>query len=203
MPDAFTVAIAVLLLLHVPPEMVLLKVVDIAMHTLLAPEIADGAGVIVTWRVVWQPVASVYVILVLPAATPVTMPVAPTVAIDVLWLLHVPPPVPVNVVVVPTHVVATPPMAAGSGLTVRIPVRRQPVLSVYVITELPAVMPVATPLVPSIVAIDVFWLAHVPPVTVLLNDVVVPGQAFKVPEITAGSGLIVTTVVVVQPEPAV
>jgi len=43
------------------------------------------------------------------------------VAIDVLLLLHVPPPVPlVSVMVEPVHTTDSPPMAAGSGLTVMV-----------------------------------------------------------------------------------
>ena len=44
-----------------------------------------------------------------PAATPVTMPVDPTVATDVVPEVHTPPPVPsLNVVVAPVQTVAVP-----------------------------------------------------------------------------------------------
>ena len=55
-----------------------------------------------------------------PADTPVTTPVdGPTVASEVLLLLQVPPDVAsVRVIVEPGHTAATPPIAAGVGLTV-------------------------------------------------------------------------------------
>ena len=44
-PAAFTVATPVLLLLHVPPNAVLLNVIVAPMHTFVAPIIPEGAGV--------------------------------------------------------------------------------------------------------------------------------------------------------------
>ena len=61
-------------------------------------------------------------IAVVPAATPVTIPVeVPTVATEGFALLHTPPEVPsVKVAVAPTHSLAVPLIAdiAGNGLTV-------------------------------------------------------------------------------------
>ena len=56
-----------------------------------------------------------------PALTPVTTPVpAPTVATAVLLLLHEPPPVVLDkIVVAPTHTVSAPVIGAGSGLTTK------------------------------------------------------------------------------------
>lgn len=54
-----------------------------------------------------------------PAATPVTMPVLPTVALVTALLLHVPPLVALaSVVVLPIQVNAVPVIVAGLGLTV-------------------------------------------------------------------------------------
>ena len=54
-----------------------------------------------------------------PAATPVTMPVLPTVALVTALLLQVPPLVALaSVVVLPMQVNAVPVIAAGLGLTV-------------------------------------------------------------------------------------
>jgi hypothetical protein len=50
-------AIAGLLLVHVPPPTVLVKVVDEPTHTLVAPPIAAGAGLTVTGVLAVQPVA--------------------------------------------------------------------------------------------------------------------------------------------------
>jgi hypothetical protein len=67
-----------------------------------------------------QPPGNVYVIVVLPTATPVATPVfRPMVAIAVLLLLHVPPAsASDNEVVVPTQVFSVPLIAAGNGLMV-------------------------------------------------------------------------------------
>ena len=61
--------------------------------------------------------------VVVPPATPDTIPVLPTVAIVVLVLLHVPPVVPsLKDVVAPAHMVAVPLIAPGTGkgLTVKV-----------------------------------------------------------------------------------
>jgi hypothetical protein len=57
----FTVATAVLLLLHVPPETVLVRATVRPVHTLVEPEIvpAVGAALIVTGVILIHPVESV------------------------------------------------------------------------------------------------------------------------------------------------
>lgn len=67
-----------------------------------------------------------------PARMPDTTPVlAPTVAIDVLPLVHVPPVVALlSVVFVPSHISNVPVIAAGSGFTVAVAVRIQLVGSI-------------------------------------------------------------------------
>ncbi len=64
----------------------------------------------------------------LPAATPETIPVAePTVAIEVLLLVHVPPEVALfSVTEAPTHVAIVPVMADGNGVTVTVVVTDPP-----------------------------------------------------------------------------
>lgn len=66
-----------------------------------------------------------------PGDTPTTEPVvSPIVAVAVLLLVHVPAGVALlRAVVLPTHTVAVPVMAAGSGWTVTTAVRMQPVES--------------------------------------------------------------------------
>jgi hypothetical protein len=67
------------------------------------------------------------VITVVPAATPYTTPlVACIVAVAVLLLLHVPPPVLVRVVVEPGHTFAVPVIAGGAEITVTRDVAIQP-----------------------------------------------------------------------------
>ena len=53
-----TVPTAVLLLLHVPPELVLASVVVRPVHTVAEPIIAGGSGATVTTTVRLQPVAN-------------------------------------------------------------------------------------------------------------------------------------------------
>ena len=58
-------------------------------------------------------------IVATPAVTPVTIPVDPTVAIDILLLLHVPPVViSDNVIVLPGQTCVRPVIDAGAGFTV-------------------------------------------------------------------------------------
>jgi hypothetical protein len=118
-PEVPTVATAVLLLLHDPPEVTSLSVVVIEADSVVMPVIAltDGAAFTVTVSAAMQPAPVVNVIIEVPADTPVTMPVVPTVATDVLLLLHVPPPEPTSVVVAPTHTELVP-VIPGSGFTV-------------------------------------------------------------------------------------
>ena len=116
------VAIAVLLLVHVPPLVASDRVIVDPAQTGVEPVIAGGNGLMVTCVVILQPVASVYVIVANPAVTPVTTPVLVMVATDVLPLAHVPPPASDKVVVVPGHAIAVPDIAAGNGLIVSVAV---------------------------------------------------------------------------------
>ena len=86
------VAIAVLLLLHVPLVVALVRVVAAASQRLADPEMAAGVAATFTGIDLKQPGETVYVIFAAPVATPVTIPVPePTVAIAELLLDHVPP----------------------------------------------------------------------------------------------------------------
>lgn len=71
-------------------------------------------------------------ILVVPKATPVIIPVAePAVAIEVLPLVHVPPEgVDDSVVLLPIHVLPVPVIDVGNGSTVNTLVVVQPVLNI-------------------------------------------------------------------------
>ena len=125
------IAIVVLLLVHVPPAGVEFSVVVNPTQTASVPVIVVGLGFTVTIAVLIHPVLSMYVIIDVPAVTPVTIPVDdPTVALPLL-LLHVPPAgVEFNVVVKPTQTLKTPVIAVGFGFTVTMAVLIQPVLSV-------------------------------------------------------------------------
>jgi hypothetical protein len=106
-PVAFTDATVASLLLHRPPAAASVRVILEPVHTVVGPLIvpATGAGLMVTGVLVdavAQPVVTVYVILVMPAVTPVTTPDASTLAMAALPLLHTPPAdVSVRVLVVP------------------------------------------------------------------------------------------------------
>ena len=93
------------------------------------PLIADGSGFTVTGVVIIQPVDNAYVIVVVPANTPLTTPVPPpTVATKVLLLVHAPNPVASDKEVVkPAQTFVVPVIAAGNGFTVTNAVMTQPV----------------------------------------------------------------------------
>ena len=116
-PAVEMVATPVAELLHIPPATPSESVMVNVWQTGALPTIADGCGLTVTTAVLLQPPAMVYVIVAVPADTPVTSPVADTVAVPVL--LHVPLPVAsVSAVVDPAHTLKVPVMAAGVGFTV-------------------------------------------------------------------------------------
>ena len=132
----------------------------------------------------------------MPPTTPFE---APTVPVAVMLLLHVPPAgVPLRVVVLLTHTASVPLIAVGSGFTVTTAVARQPVESVYDISEVPAATPVITPAA-SMVATAGVPLLQVPPVLTVLAVVVWFTHTVRVPVIADGSGFTVTTAVVGQP----
>jgi hypothetical protein len=97
-------------------------------HTTVKPVIAVGIGVTSIMIVIWQPESVVYVIIVVPADTPVTTPdVTSTVAIAALPLLHVPPVVVLlSVDVAPAQIFVIPVIGAANGLTVTTAVERHP-----------------------------------------------------------------------------
>ena len=102
----------------------------------------------------------------MPGLTPPNTPVpAPMVPAGDTLLIHNPPDTGcVSVVVRPWHTEEAPTIAAGAGVTVTTSVEIQPALNAYVIVVVPAVMPVSTPPVTSIVPTAGVLLLHVPPV---------------------------------------
>jgi len=104
-------------LTHLPaPDASVKVIVEPTQTGVLLPGTA-GSGDTLTAVVATAPHCGVYDIVALPAATPVTMPVAePTVAIDVLLLVHTPPvEVVESVIVAPGHMGAAPVIAAAGG----------------------------------------------------------------------------------------
>jgi hypothetical protein len=107
------------LLVHVPPLGVLPSVVVEPTHTDAVPLIAVGPALTVITAVLKQLAPTMKVIVVVPALTPVTTPVLmSTVALAVLLLLHVPPPVLLSVVVPPIHTLVVPEIVPTDVLTV-------------------------------------------------------------------------------------
>lgn len=108
-----------------------------------------------------------------------------------LLLLHTPPVVGLfNNIVAPTHTSIVPVVGAGTGLIVIALVVRQPVGSVYVIIEVPAIVPETIPVAEPMVALPLLLL-HVPP-PVLVSVVAAPMHTSAAPDIGAGKGLTVT-----------
>jgi len=121
---------------------------------------------------------------------------APAVATPALLLLQVDvPDASDSVVLAPSQTTSVPVIGAGVGFTVTLAVVIQPVASVYVIVEVPAVAPLVTPEDAPMVATAGDPLLHVPPKDASLSVVTPPGQRVSVPVIDAGSGFTVTTVV--------
>ena len=116
------------------------------------PEIA-GFGLIVITSVLAHPVPTVYEIVAVPAARPLTRcgalgrPAVPIVATPVLVLLHVPPVViSLTVVVAPAHIEAMPVIGCGNAimLTVVVAEALQPEPEAVTITVYTPLMPVVT-----------------------------------------------------------
>jgi len=113
------VATPVVALFHVPVVGVLFSVVVVPTHRVSAPVIAVGTGLMVTTLLAAQLVLKVYIIVVVPALRPLTIPVpAPIVALAVRVLLHVPPSgLLVSVICAPSHTVLGPLIGDGNGFT--------------------------------------------------------------------------------------
>lgn len=186
-PALSMVAIAGLLLTHVPPA-VGDKVPVLPIHN-DAGAVTTGRSFIVTVDVVLLQlvVPSVKVKVTLPADTPVITPALSTIAIAGLLLTHVPPAVEDKVPALPTHTDAGA-VTTGKSFTVTADV----VLlqfdnpSVKVKVTLPADTPVTTPAL-STVAIAGLLLTHVPPV--VGNIVSVLPLQTDVPALTVGNAL--------------
>jgi hypothetical protein len=118
-PDGLTIAATVgALLFHIPPGVALPIVVVPPTHSTPAPVRAAGEGNTVMIFVAMQPVVTVYPIVAVPLAIPVTIPVVTfTEALaEPLIMLHVPPAdASLNVTLAPSHTVPRPLIAAGVG----------------------------------------------------------------------------------------
>jgi hypothetical protein len=119
----------------------------------------------------------------------VTIPVAaPTVATAGVALDQVPPAVVlVQFAVEPIHIGVVPVIVCGVGaLTVTVCVAvftQPPIVTEYVITDVPALIPVTSPVAAPTVATAGVALDHTPPAVVLVHVVVEPTQIGVVPVI--------------------
>lgn len=115
-------------LVQVPPGVTSVHVVVVPEQRLPAPDMAAGAAVTDSVLVTMQPEPNEYEMTVVPAVTPVTMPLSdPIVTLPVL-LVHVPPgTVLPNAAVAPTQTAADPVTGPGAVLTVSVVIVLQPV----------------------------------------------------------------------------
>ncbi len=139
------------------------------------------------------PTVTEYVINEVPAETPVTNPVASIEATAGSELDHVPPGVVlVHVSVEPTHNDVNPVNVCGRVVVIVIvcvaETVHDPTVTVYVIRDVPAEIPVIKPELASILAIEGFELVQVPPEVVLAHVVVDPSQIEAGPEIVSALG---------------
>ena len=195
------VATLVFPLAHVPPPDASLKAVVAPAHSMVVPVIPEGKALTVTVAEVLQPVVvNVYKIVDVPADRPVTNPDdEPTMAAVVLLLLQVPPPVPsLSGVALPTHTLSAPVIATGKALTVIVLTAKHPVVSTYVMVAVPLLIPLIIPVVPPTETL-VLLLVHVPPAMPSLRVVDDPLHTLGVPVMAVGLGLMVATVLVLQP----
>jgi hypothetical protein len=117
-------------------------------------------------------------------------------ATEVVLLLQLPSPAPLNAVVLPTQTPAVPVIAPGRALTVTITVPKHPVPDVYVIVVVPADSPYTKPVPEPTVATVVLLLDHIPPpVAALLSVVLAPTHTDNEPENSDGALFTVTTAV--------
>jgi hypothetical protein len=210
-PALVTVAIPLLLLVHVPP--VLGDKVAVAPTHIEAGAVTIGNAFTVTVAVVLLQLVepSVKVNVTVPGVTPVMTPALVTVAIALLLLIHVPPVVGDKVAVAPTQMDAGA-VTTGSAYTVTdVVVLLQLVLaSVKVKVTLPEAIPVMTPALVT-VAIALLLLVHVPPVigdrvafapTQIGAGAVKTGRAFTVTAVVVLLQLVVPSVKVKVTLPA-
>ena len=194
--DASTVPTAITLLLQAPPAVALSRSVVLPVQTVAAPVMAAGSGLTVTTAVAAHPVDVLMILmLTVPAEIPPTRPVAElTVPIATSDDCQVPPGTGAgmlaNAVVDPTQTVAVPVMGAGTGATVAVATRKQPVGITYdtviVPGERPENTPVAGSMVPTSGKEGGKGVLQAPPVRSFDKVVVCPSQIVSVPVMGPG-----------------
>ena len=133
-PEPAPTVTNVLLLLHAPPAIpgLIPKVVEFVPHTMndVVPVITGVELSFTTWAAVQPAPGVMYVIVLVPGATPVIVPELDPTVTNVLLLLHVPPVMPgliPNVVEFVAHTINdVVPVITGTGLSVTTWVAVQP-----------------------------------------------------------------------------
>ena len=140
----------------------------------------------------------------MPIALPVTIPVLPTIAMDISSVLHAPPVVvSCKVTVADWQTGALPVIVAGVVFTVTTCVAWQPpVVILYVMDDVPAATPVTVPSVPTVAFVGV-PLIQAPPGVPSVRLVIRPAHTVGVPVIVPAAALTVTTLVAEQPLPVI
>lgn len=198
-PAFVTVATALLLLIHVPPE-VGLKVMVAPKQSVADGTLTVGCCIVTDAVVLLQPVAvSVNVNVTVPANTPVTKPAFVTVATVLSLLTQVPPVDGVKFMVAPTHNVVDGALTVGCCIVTEAVVLLHPVVpSVKMKVAVPADTPVTTPAFVTVATV-LSLLIQVPPVEGLKLSVAAT-QSVADGALTMGSALIVRDdVVLLQP----
>jgi hypothetical protein len=121
-PAPLTVAAAVLVLIHVPPDPVVVNDIELPAHTPLGPLIVPGTGsgfTVIGYVADDTPheLVTVYDMVDVPKLIPVTIPVGDTVAL-LLLAIHVPPVAPLafNIIPEPSHTVLGPLIVPAFGV---------------------------------------------------------------------------------------
>ena len=188
--------------LHVPPVESAISVMGEPKQTDVGPLMVPAYTSALTFTVFLatadpQVLVTVYLIVSVPAVTPVTTPsvlvALPVPAVDV----HIPPRVlSVNVIVAPGQTLPTPPIAATVGVKTTVTDKvdvlvPQTLFTVYVIVSTPALLPPKTTPAADMVTF-VFVADQVPPVVVLLSVSCVPPQTVVLPAIACAACCTVT-----------
>lgn len=212
-----TIATDGLLLLHTPPAVELANAVVPPMQAVSLPTIVLGMPIIVSVATdMPQLCGSVYVMYVVPASSPVTIPVEALIEAKAgNALVHVPPVTTLDKVVVPPmHSRRLPRIGPGCGATVTVYETMHPTADVYVIVTVPAPVPVTRPVVGvSALTVALAALAEYqaplgdasesvivpPPAHTLVGPVMAGGGAYTVITIVAGTGHAVLYEIVVVP----
>ena len=141
--------------------------------------------------------------MAVPAVPPVIFPLASTLAVLLLLLLHAPPvTASVNAVLLPAHTLAVPASGNGVRFTVTMALAAQPVaVTTKEMVAVPAAPPVTVP-VPVTVAIPVALLLQVPPVVPSASAIVFPAHMAMPPLMASGAGFTLSIFVTVQPLPS-